>query len=143
MQTSTITVVVLQESKKINIKIDPKDLEYKYCLSSGPGGQNVQKNMTAVTLTHKPTGLKVRVETKSQQQNKIQALNILKSRLTQKEAEAASLKRNNHRRSQLGKGDRSDKRRTIAVQRNEVVDHKTGKKMKYKNYERGQIEKLH
>jgi len=141
--TSTITVAVLKEFKKAEVKINPKDLDYKYSLSSGPGGQNVQKNMTAVTLTHKPTGIRVRIETKSQKHNKIEALAILKCRLSELESKKMSGKRNDKRRKQLGKGERPEKRRTIAVQRDEVVDHKTGRRMKYKDYMRGYIERLH
>jgi peptide chain release factor 1 len=140
--TSTITVAILEEFKKKEVVINPRDLEYKYSLSSGPGGQNVQKNMTAVTLIHKPTGLRVRVETKSQKHNKIEALSILKSRLSELASKKSSNKRNDKRKKQLGHGERSDKRRTIAIQRDEVIDHLTGRRMKAKKYLKGFIEDL-
>lgn len=99
--------------------------------------------MTAVTLTHKPTKIRVRVETKSQKKNKEEALAILKSRLHNFESQKNDKIRNQKRKNMLGKGKRADKRRTISEKRNQVVDHITGKKMKYKDYLRGFIENLH
>lgn len=138
VHTSTITVAVLEPSKAVQIKVDAKDLDYKTCRGSGAGGQHRNKTDSAVQLTHKPTGIKVRCESeRSQHNNKQYALEILMSRLHERNLGAYSRKRAHIRSSQIGSGMRGDKRRTIRVQAGTVTDHVTGKSWKYKDYIRG------
>ena len=138
MQTSTVTVAVLAEPTDVQVRLDDRDLEYRTCRASGAGGQKVNKTDSAVQLTHRPTGLMVRVETeRSQHQNRATALVLLRARLWQAEREARDAARASDRRTQVGSGMRGDKRRTIAVQRGTVVDHVNGRSWNLRDYLRG------
>lgn len=143
VHTSTVTVAVLPVPKPHEVCLDTKDLDWKTCRGSGAGGQHRNVTESAVQVTHKPSGLTVRCESeRSQHRNKEAALDILRSRLAQQEGEARKTGRNSHRREQVGSGMRGDKRRTIALQRDQVQDHVTGKQMRAKNYLRGQVDEL-
>jgi peptide chain release factor 1 len=138
VHTSTVTVAVLPEPTAVQVRLDDRDLEYRTCRASGAGGQKVNKTDSAVQLTHKPTGLMVRVETeRSQHQNRATALALLRARLWQGERDRAAAARDEERREQVGSGMRGDKRRTIAVQRGTVVDHVTGRSWRFEDYLRG------
>lgn len=142
-QTSTITVAVLPEAEKQEIYINPKDIKETFTCGSGPGGQHRNKNATAVQLTHTPSGIKVRAESeKSQFANRENALSILRAKLLQAKKNAYSADRRKTRKEQVGTGMRGDKRRTIYVQRNTVIDHITGKKITYKEYAKGKLDGL-
>lgn len=138
VHTSTVTVAVLPEPTDVQIKLDERDLEYRTCRASGAGGQKVNKTDSAVQLTHKPTGLMVRVETeRSQHQNRATALALLRARLWQAARDREVAARASDRRLQVGSGMRGDKRRTIAVQRGTVVDHVTGRSWPLRDFLRG------
>jgi peptide chain release factor 1 len=138
VHTSTVTVAVLAEPTEVQVRLDERDLEYQTCRSSGAGGQKVNKTDSAVQLTHKPTGLMVRVETeRSQHQNRATALALLRARLWEAEQEKVNAARAHNRRIQLGSGMRGDKRRTIRVQDGQVNDHVTGQAWQLKAYLRG------
>jgi peptide chain release factor 1 len=143
VHTSTITVVILPEAQQADIQIDKRDLEWKTTRSGGPGGQHMQKNDTAVILKHKPSGTTIRCESRSQAQNKEDALAILRSKLLARERESQYQFRRNERKKQAGSGMRGDKIRTIRLQDDLVTDHRTNKKMSTKKYLRGQLEDLH
>lgn len=118
--------------------IKDKDLEWKAFRGSGPGGQHRNKTDSAVSLHHKPTGIKIRSESeKSQKQNKDTALSILRARLHSEQRESQSLNRSNMKRSQVGSGMRGDKIRTIRMQDGQVTDHNSGNKITTKKYLRG------
>jgi len=136
---STVTVAVLDEPSEIEMPpLDPRDLDITTCRAGGNGGQNVQKTDSAVQIRHRPTGIIVRCETeRSQTYNRATALSILRARLHDERAGEAAAARAGERRRQIGSGQRGDKRRTIAVQRDSVVDHVTGKAWRYRDYERG------
>lgn len=143
VHSSTITVSVLPEQRgRIEVALDPKDLVIRTCRAGGKGGQHLQKNDTAVSVTHLPTGISVRCESRSQLQNKREALRILKERLRSRAERDRSSARDATRKAQVGRGERADKRRTIAVQRDEVVDHLTGKRTSVKRYLRGNLNDL-
>jgi peptide chain release factor 1 len=139
VHTSTVTVAVLDEPSEIELpRIAPADLEISTCRASGSGGQHLQKTDSAVQVRHVPTGLVVRSETeRSQSYNRTTALAILRARLHQQLVARANSDRANDRRRQIGSGQRGDKRRTIAVQRDSVIDHVTGRVWRFSDYERG------
>jgi len=139
VHTSTITVAVLDDSAVKSVDINPNDLDWKTTRGSGPGGQNRNKRENCVVLTHKPTGIVVRVDSKSQSSNKDRALKILTERLEKRLNEHGQHARNSNRRTQLGSGMRGDKVRTIRTRDNRVVDHKTGRKISLTRYLQGEL----
>lgn len=127
IHTSTATVAVLPEAEDVEIDINPEDLRIDVYKSAGAGGQNVQKNSTAIRITHLPTGMVVACQNeRSQYQNKEMAMKILRARLYAIEEEKRSEERGEARRSQVGGGERSEKIRTYNYPQNRVTDHRIG-----------------
>ena len=125
IHTSTSTVAVMAEVEDVDIQIPETDITVEVFRSSGAGGQNVQKNATAVRIIHKPTGMVVAVQDeRSQLQNRLRALSILKSRLYDIEFQKRQDERDEARRSQIGTGDRSEKIRTYNYPQSRVTDHR-------------------
>lgn len=125
IHTSTATVAVLPEVEEVEVDLDPDDLEITSTFASGPGGQHMQKNATAIRVVHKPTGMTVNVQSeRSQTQNKRVALAILQGRLQEIEDEKRHAERAANRRSQVGTGDRSEKIRTYNYPQSRVTDHR-------------------
>ncbi|HHN47214.1 MAG TPA: peptide chain release factor 1 [Planctomycetes bacterium] len=133
IHTSTATVAVMPEADEVDVAIRPEDLEISAMHSRGPGGQSVNTACSAVRVVHKPSGLVVHCEIeRSQYQNKMTAMRLLRSRLMEMEKNRRREQENAARRSQTGAGERSEKIRTYNFPQARVTDHRLAGE--YKNY---------
>ena len=128
IQTSTVTVAVLPEAEEVEVEVNPADIKFESCKSSGAGGQHINKTESAVRLTHKPSGIVIECDQeRSQLQNKEEALRLLYTKLydikQREQAESIATTR----KSQVGSGDRSEKIRTYNFPQSRVTDHRINK----------------
>ena len=127
IHTSTATVAVMPEVEDVEINLDERDLEITSTFASGPGGQHMQKNATAVRIVHKPSGITVKVQSeRSLTQNKRVALGIIQARLQEQEEAKQHATLAADRKAQVGTGDRSEKIRTYNYPQGRVTDHRIG-----------------
>jgi peptide chain release factor 1 len=128
IHTSTATVAVLPEAEEVDVTINPEDLEIETFRASGPGGQHMQKNETAVRITHRPSGIVVASQSqRSQGQNKVQAMRILRARIFEKVRMEAQAEVDAQRRQMVGSGERGEKIRTYNFLQDRITDHRLKK----------------
>lgn len=124
------------------VDIHPDELKIETTRGSGAGGQHKNTTDSCVVITHLSTGIKVVRDGRNQHANKEDALKEIKKRVNEFYRTGHITEEVEERRDQIGKGERSDKRRTYRVKDGLVIDHITGKTASYKDIQKGKIELL-
>ncbi len=144
VHTSTATVAVLPEAEDVEVEIRDEDIRVDVYRSSGAGGQKVNKTETAIRITHFPTGIVVTCQDeRSQLKNKDKAFRVLRSRLYDYYNSQNRSAYDEHRKSLVGRGDRSERIRTYNFPQGRVTDHRIGLSLfSLDNFIMGDIEEM-
>jgi len=143
IHTSTATVAVLPEPEKVQLQIPESDVQIHVTTAQGPGGQNVNKVATAVHMIHLPTGIEVRMqESKSQQQNRVKAWQLLRARVYDHYQREKDAQRAADRSRMIGSGERSERIRTTRYKENVVVDHRINESFPMQAIMAGELDPL-
>lgn len=141
VHSSTVTVAVFEGSAPHAPELRETDIRTRITKGTGPGGQNRNKRLTAVILTHEPTGIEVKAEAeRTQEANRRVAMATLRERVRAHYAGAAQHAANQQRKASVGSGERSDKIRTYRA--DGVTDHRTGRKAPLQQVQAGRLELL-
>lgn len=128
IHTSTASVAIMPEAQDVDIQINPEDIRIDVMRASGAGGQNVNRTDSAVRIIHMPSGIVVSCqETKHQDQNKVKAMNLLRTRLYDKKKQEEDKVRSDLRSSQIGNAMRAEKIRTYNFPQTRITDHRIKK----------------
>jgi len=142
VHTSTVTVAVLDTTENSKIKLSLDDCEITWFSGTGPGGQNRNKVMASCRLRHKPTGIVTTAQTRSRTNSLQQAQASMLERLQTLQDSKVAATTGAERKQQVGSGQRGDKIRTIQLQHDSAVDHRTGRRCTAEDYLRGHMDKL-
>lgn len=132
-----MTVAVLPMDAQVTASLNPREVEITTTRGSGPGGQHRNKVESCVTAKHRPTGISVRIDGRSQHQNRAVAMGVLAARVAELKTQTANARQNDSRRAQVGSGMRGDKVRTYRVRDNTVTDHRSGCRWRLSDWLRG------
>lgn len=129
---------MLDPEQDQDFELDDNEVETRASRGSGPGGQHRNKTDSCITAIHKPTGISVRIDMRSQHQSKEMALKSLAAKIGGRKTKTYRENREKVRKNQVGSGMRGDKVRTYRRQDDQVKDHRTGKTWKLKKWLRGE-----
>jgi peptide chain release factor 1 len=124
IHTSAATVAVLPEAEDVDIAIRPEDIRVDTTRASSAGGQHANTTDSGIRVLHIPTGIIVTAASRSQHQNREQAMRMLRARLYEAERQKLDDQRAAARRGQVGSGDRSERIRTYNFPQGRVTDHR-------------------
>lgn len=136
VHTSTITVACYELKDKV-FSFDKSDIEITTTRGSGPGGQHRNTTDSCVTAIHKPSGISVRIDGRSQHANRRMAIDLLNQKVIESEVESFKSKIDSDRKNKVGTGQRGDKIRTYRYQDNLIIDHKSGQKWRLDEWMKG------
>lgn len=142
VHTSTVTVAVMDQATYTPQALSREDVDMRFTRDTGPGGQHRNKTDSCVVLTHKKTGVTVKVDGRNQHQNRRVAFTALQERLAQEERHRHEQCRNQERAQQVGSGERGDKVRTYREQDDRVTDHRSGKSARLSDVLKGRLDLL-
>lgn len=122
------------------VSLNKDDIEFRYMRGSGNGGQHKNVTDSCVVAKHLPTGIEARCDGRSQHQNKATVLEVLRSRIYEKQQASHDASTSRLRKEQVGSGMRGDKIRTIRYQDNKVKCELTGRTIELTKYLKGHIQ---
>lgn len=133
----------MDANKKQEFELDKSEVTINYTRSRGKGGQNVNKVESCVQLIHKPTGIVIRSEdSRDREKNEVMAWERLTEKLKKVFDDNRKQEHNDNRNTQIGSGERSDKKRTYRQKDDKVIDHETGKETSLKQFMKGKLKLL-